>query len=60
MSVRVIAHIAVVIILIMATPCLSILEGYMYDSYDDFLDELWPIDQNLQDMIYDNYNENDE
>ena len=50
MSVRVIAHIAVLIILIMATPSLSIFERY-YDSYDDFSDELWPIDQ--YDVIYD-------
>ena len=50
MSVKVIAHIAVLIILIMATPSLSIFERY-YDSYDDFSDELWPIDQ--YDVIYD-------
>ena len=50
MSVRVIAHIAVLIILIMVTPSLSIFERY-YDSYDDFSDELWPIDQ--YDVIYD-------
>ena len=56
MSVRGIAHFELVI-LIMATPCLSIFERY-YDSYDDFSYELWPMWYQY-DMIFDDYNEND-